>query len=388
MIRAGDNFAAGSGEAAQLMGPSNIVTRGRWYHPPALRRAWTLDLTAARDTLMFAEAGEAAAAAERQLAHLADPLEQLGRRLRELDPRFVITCARGSSDHAATFAKYLIETRIQTPVASYAPSTSSVYETAWRKLKGALFLAISQSGQSPDLILSARAARDAGALVVAIVNDPASPLAEVAELTIPMLAGPERSVAATKSYIASLLVLARLVAAWTEEEELAGALNNAPQILRSAWALDWSPAVEPLSKSTGLYVLGRGMSLGIAQEAALKLKETCGLHAEAYSAAEVKHGPMAIVGAGFPVLMMVPNDEARDAFEPLARDFIERGAQVILAGTKEPGALALPVSPGLHPVLAPIASIQSFYGLAAELSLARGLHPDQPPHLSKITETR
>lgn len=345
-------------------------------------------MTAATETLMFAEAADAAAAAERQLAGLADPLKELGGRLRELDPRFVITCARGSSDHAATFAKYLIETRIQTPVASYAPSTSSVYETAWRKLKGALFLAISQSGQSPDLILSARAARDAGALVVAIVNDPASPLGEVAELTIPMLAGPERSVAATKSYIASLLVLARLVAAWTEEEELADALNKAPQILRNAWALDWSPAVEHLSKGAGLYVLGRGLSLGIAQEAALKLKETCGLHAEAYSAAEVKHGPMAIVRAGFPVLMMVPNDEARDAFEPLARDFIERGAPVILAGTKEPGALTLPVLPGLHPVLAPIASIQSFYRLAAELSLARGLHPDRPPHLSKVTETR
>ncbi|MDP8912028.1 MAG: SIS domain-containing protein [Pseudomonadota bacterium] len=347
-----------------------------------------LGLTAAGETLMFAEAAEAAAAAERQLACFGDPLERLGRRLRELDPPFVITCARGSSDHAATFAKYLIETRVQTPVASHAPSTSSVYQTAWRKLKGALFLAISQSGQSPDLILSARSARDAGALVVALVNDPASPLAEVAELTIPILAGPERSVAATKSYIASLLALAQLVAAWTEEEELADALTGAPRILRNAWALDWSPAVEPLSKSAGLYVLGRGMSLGIAQEAALKLKETCGLHAEAYSAAEVKHGPMAIVGAGFPVLMLVPNDEARDAFEPLARDFIERGARVILAGTKEPGALTLPVLPGLHPVLAPIASIQSFYGLAAELSLARGFHPDRPPHLSKVTETR
>ena len=350
--------------------------------------ARTIGLIAVGDTLMFAEAAEAAEAAERQLASLADPLKELGRRLRELDPSFVITCARGSSDHAATFAKYLIETRVQTPVASYAPSTSSVYETAWRKLNGALFIAISQSGQSPDLILSARAARDAGAFVIAIVNDPASPLGEAAELTIPMLAGAERSVAATKSYIASLLALARLVAAWTGEEELAKALDRAPDFLRRAWALDWSPAVEPLSRSAGLYVLGRGMSMGIAQEAALKLKETCGLHAEAYSAAEVKHGPMAIVGTGFPVLMLVPNDEARDAFEPLARDFVERGARVILAGTKEPGALTLPVLPDLHPVLAPIASVQSFYRLAAELSLARGLHPDRPPHLRKVTETR
>ncbi len=337
---------------------------------------------------MFAEAAEAAVVAERQLAQLAGPIRELARRLRALDPALVITCARGSSGHAATFAKYLIETRLQTPVASYAPSTSSVYRTAWRKLQGALFVAISQSGQSPDLVLSTRAAREAGAFTVAIVNDPHSPLGQVAEVTIPMLAGSERSVAATKSFIASLLVLAQLVAAWSEDEALSDGMSGAPQVLKNAWALDWSPALPALMKAASLYVLGRGMSLGVAQEAALKLKETCGMHAEAYSAAEVKHGPMAIIGTGFPVLMLVPNDEARGAFEPLARDFVERGAPVILAGDEEPGALTLPVLPGLHPVLAPIASIQSFYGLAAELSLARGFDPDRPPHLSKVTETR
>ncbi len=337
---------------------------------------------------MFGEAAEAATVAERQLAELAGPIRKLGQRLRALDPALVITCARGSSDHAATFAKYLIETRLRRPVASHAPSTSSVYQTAWRKLEGAVFLAISQSGQSPDLTLSTRAAREAGALTVAIVNDPDSPLGELADVTIPMLAGSERSVAATKSFIGSLLVLAQLVAAWSDDEALSHALSLAPQVLSNAWTLDWSPALPALSQAHSLYVLGRGMSLGVAQEAALKLKETCGIHAEAYSAAEVKHGPMAIVGAGFPVLMLVPNDEARGAFEPLACDFVERGARVILAGDEEPGALTLPVVPGLHPVLAPIASIQSFYRLAADLSTARGFDPDRPPHLSKVTETR
>jgi glucosamine--fructose-6-phosphate aminotransferase (isomerizing) len=342
----------------------------------------------AEDTLMFAEAAEAAAVAEVQLAELVQPISELGKRLRECDPSVIITCARGSSDHAATFAKYLIETRVHTPVASYAPSTSSVYATPWRKLKGSVFLAISQSGQSPDLLLSARAARDAGAFVIAVVNDPRSPLAEIADVTIPMLAGPERSIAATKSFIGSLLILAQIVAAWAEDDELATALTGAPDMLRRAWELDWSPAVDALCNARSLYVLGRGMSLGIAQEAALKLKETCGLHAEAHSAAEVRHGPMAIVGAGFPVLMLVPNDEGREAFEPLARDFVERQANVIMAGEEEPGALTLPVLPGLHPVLAPIASIQSFYRLAAELSIARRLHPDRPPYLNKVTETR
>jgi glucosamine--fructose-6-phosphate aminotransferase (isomerizing) len=342
----------------------------------------------AEDTLMHAEAAEGASVAERQLAGLREAMHGLGRRLRELDPSVVITCARGSSDHAATFAKYLIETRALTPVASYAPSVSSVYATAWRKLAGTLFLAISQSGQSPDLVVSARAAREGGAFVVAIVNDANSPLADVAEVAIPMLAGPERSVAATKSHIASLLAVTSLVAAWTQDDALHAALEGAPAALRHAWDLDWSPACAALAGAPGLFVLGRGLTLGIAQEAALKLKETCGLHAEAYSAAEVKHGPMAIVGAGFPVLMMVPNDEGRDAFEPLARDFVGRGARVIMAGDEQPGALALPVIGDLHPALAAIATIQSFYGFAAALSLARGLHPDRPRHLQKVTETR
>lgn len=342
----------------------------------------------AAQTAMYAEAAEAATVAERQRAELGDVLAGLGERLRALDPRFVITCARGSSDHAATYAKYLIETRLRTPVASFAPSTSSVYGTAWRRLDGALFLAISQSGRSPDLLLSAQAARDAGALVVAIVNDPESPLAAAADVAVPMLAGPEHSVAATKSHIASLLLIARIVASWTSDGELGEALAEAPAALQGAWTLDWQAALPTLLAARNLYVLGRGLTFGVAQEAALKLKETCGLHAEAYSAAEVKHGPMAIVGAGFPVLMFVPNDEAGHAFGPLARDFAARGAAVMASGAEMPGAVPLPTVAGLHPALAPIAAIQSFYRMAAGLSLARGLDPDRPPHLQKVTSTR
>jgi glucosamine--fructose-6-phosphate aminotransferase (isomerizing) len=339
-------------------------------------------------TQMYAEAVEGASVAERQLAELKHDLRSLGQRLRMMDPPLVITCARGSSDHAATFAKYLIEIRARTPVASFAPSTASLYATPWRHLEGTVFLAISQSGQSPDVLVSARAARDAGALVIAIVNDIHSPLSEIAEVTIPMLAGPERSVAATKSFIASLLVILGLVAAWTEEDDLDGASAIAPQVLRAAWDLDWSPAVEPLTGGSNLLVLGRGLNYAIAQEAALKLKETCNLHAEAFSAAEVKHGPMALVRAGFPVFMLMPSDEGRDALDELLRDFIGRRAQLIVAGGEQDGALCLPFLPDLHPVLAPIAAIQSFYRFANSLSLARGLDPDRPPHLRKVTETR
>ena len=341
----------------------------------------------AERTLMFAEAAEAADVAARQQAGLGPAIASLGERLRALDPQLVITCARGSSDHAATYAKYLIETRTRTPVASFAPSTSSVYGTAWRRLDRAVFLAISQSGRSPDLLLSARAARDAGALVVALVNAEDAPLAEIAHATLPLLAGPEHSVAATKSYIASLLAMARITASWTGDTELGLALADAPATLRNAWALDWSAAVAALREARNLYVLGRGLTLAVAQEAALKLKETCGLHAEAYSAAEVKHGPMAIVQAGFPVLMLVPEDDAGETFPVLARDFADRGASLVAAGGIAAGT-RLPTLPGLHPALVPVAQIQSFYRLAAELSIARGFDPDRPPHLRKVTETR
>lgn len=342
----------------------------------------------AEQTLIFAEAAQAAAVAERQLAELRAPMDILGRRLRDLDPPLVLTCARGSSDHAATFAKYLVETHALAPVASYAPSVSSLYETPWRKLGGALFLAISQSGRSPDIIMSARAAQDAGALVVALVNDPDSPLAQAADVAIPLLAGPEASVAATKSFIASLLAVLGLVAAWTQNDGLQRALATAPRALRDAWNLDWSPAIAALTGADNLFVLGRGLNFAAAQEAALKLKETCGLHAEAFSAAEVLHGPAALVGPGFPVFMLVPGGKGQEDFERLADHFVRLGAPLIMAGGTHSGTLNLPSLPGLHPALAPIATIQSFYRLVVDLALARNRDPDRPPHLRKVTETR
>lgn len=340
-----------------------------------------------RETFLEIEAREAPSVAARQLAENADLLASLGRQLRALSPPLVMTCARGSSDHAATYAKHFIETRAATPVASHAPSVSSVYGTRWRSLEGALFLAVSQSGRSPDLVASARSARDAGALVAAMVNAPDSPLAAAADVTLPLLAGPEQSVAATKSYIASLLGSLQLVAAWTEAEDLAEAAADAPAALTAAWSCDWSPMASVLEEAHGAFVIGRGSTLAVAQEIALKLKETSGLHAEAYSAAEVRHGPMAIVGEGFPVMMLAPADAGREGFEALAGEFIGRGARVMMAGETHPGAIELPTPPDLHSALAPVAAVQSFYRAVAALSLARGFDPDRPPHLRKVTET-
>ncbi|WP_255500800.1 SIS domain-containing protein [Caulobacter sp. 17J80-11] len=334
-------------------------------------------------TRMFAEAAEASRVVAGQLADGA--AARLGARLRELQPRVVVTCARGSSDHAATYAKYLIETRTGVPTASAAPSIASVY-AAEPKLDGALFLAISQSGKSPDLLAGAEQAKKAGAFVAALVNVEDSPLAELADAVVPLKAGPELSVAATKSYIASLSAIAGVVAAWAGDEALEHALTGLPDALARAWALDWSPAVGRLVDARDLYVVGRGLGFGVAQEAALKFKETCGLHAEAFSAAEVKHGPMALVQPGFPVLALAQDDETREGVAALAAEFAARGAEVIAAGVEAPGALVLPTVAG-HPALEPLLRVQSFYRMANALSVARGFDPDRPPHLAKVTET-
>ena len=346
-------------------------------------------MSAARaQTRMEREAEESAAVAERQAAENAALLKQIGRALRDLDPRLVMTCARGSSDHAATYAKHLIELETGIPAASHSPSISSIYRAKWRGLERTLFLAISQSGESPDLVLSARAAREAGAMVVSIVNAHSSPLAAESDWVLPIAAGAEKSVAATKSFIGSMLAVAGLVAEWSDSDPLRAALSSAPDALRRSWALNWSTDVGSLRSARNMYVIGRGSTLPIAQEAALKLKETCGIHAEAVSAAEVQHGPMAIVGRDFPVLLLAPDDAAGPYVAPLAERLVKQGAHVIAAGLKVEGALNLPVVSGLHPAIAPAASILSAYRMIAALSLARGLDPDAPPNLRKVTETR
>jgi glucosamine--fructose-6-phosphate aminotransferase (isomerizing) len=334
---------------------------------------------------MYCEAEQAPQVVGEQIAANTLRLERLGERLRQLAPHAVVTCARGSSDHAATFAKYLIETRLNILTSSAAPSVSSVYDST-PNLSGTLFLAISQSGASPDLLATVRAAKNAGALVVALVNAESSPLAQTADFTVPLCAGIERSVAATKSYIASLSAIIQLVGSWARDGDLLTDLQGAPTLLEQAWTLDWSPAVSRLRLASDLYVLGRGLGLGVAQEAALKFKETCGLHAEAVSSAEVQHGPMALIRVGFPVLIFAQDDVTRSGVESLATELAGRRADIMLAGSKVPRALNLPTLPA-SPVLQPLLMVQSFYRMVNALALARGLNPDRPPYLNKVTET-
>jgi glutamine---fructose-6-phosphate transaminase (isomerizing) len=340
---------------------------------------------AEESTSLFREAAEAAFAVGTQLRNNAQHLADLGVHLRQLAPRAVITCARGSSDHAATFAKYLIETRLGIVTASAAPSVSSLYD-ARPDLRGTLLLAVSQSGASPDLLAAVANAKNAGALTVALVNAESSPLAQMADCAIPLFAGIERSVAATKSYIASLAAITQLVACWAQDPQLLAALLLLPQQLENAWRLDWREALGPLESVQDLYVVARGLGLGVAQEAALKLKETCRVHAEALSAAELRHGPMALVRPGFPVLIFAQNDETHSGVQALAAELASRGARVILAGAQSPGVLEL-ATQSAHPAVQPMLMIQSFYRLVNALAVQRGLDPDNPPHLCKVTET-
>jgi glucosamine--fructose-6-phosphate aminotransferase (isomerizing) len=341
-------------------------------------------------SLMFQEAASAPTVAAGQVAANRDLMRAAGARLRALDAPFAVTIARGSSDHAAAFAKLLFETRLSLPVVSQAPSIATLYKATSARFQGAVVLAISQSGRSPDLIETARAARAAGATLIVMVNDDKSPLAEEADILIPLHAGAERSVAATKSYIASLVAITHLVAEWQGDAVLLAALDGIEASLTAAWEQDWSAALDPLAATQSLLVLGRGITWPIAAEAALKFKETAQLHAEAFSSAEVAHGPMALVGAGDPILAFAPADAAVQGFSERLAAFAERGATVIAAGQSDvvaPATVQLPVPAAGHPVIDAIGMIQSFYRLAEALAVSRGLDPDQPPFLSKVTRT-
>jgi glutamine---fructose-6-phosphate transaminase (isomerizing) len=340
---------------------------------------------AAERTLMFEEAADASNAVRAQLQYGSAAMRALGAQLRKLNPRAVITCARGSSDHAATYAKYLIETHAQVLTASAAPSVSSVYGVT-QDVRGCLFIAISQSGRSPDLLASVASAKASGATVLALCNSADSPLTAAADLVIELNAGPERSVAATKSYLASLAAIAQMVAAWKENAKLEAALAQLPDLMDRSWALDWSAALPELESAENLYVVGRGLGLSAAQELALKCKETCGIHAEAFSSAELRHGPFALLRKGFPALLLAQHDGTRPGIEALAIELARRGVPVLLAGANAAGSISLP-SVEVAAELAPILLVQSAYRMIASLAVRRGLDPDRPPHLHKITET-
>lgn len=337
-------------------------------------------------TLMLREAMQTPAVIALQRSSNRSAIKRIVGRLRAIDPPFIATCARGSSDCAATYAKYLFERRPGLAVCSFAPSIASLYG-ARLQLKNTAFLAISQSGRSPDLLSAAQSARECGAYVVAIVNDQDSPLAELADDVLPILAGDEHSVAATKSCLGAMAAIFDLRAEWLGDTDAHATLDGLPEALDAALQVDWSHAIPQMRGIRQAFVISRGTGFAGVQEAALKLKETCKIQAEAFSAAEVKHGPMAVVDEGFPVIAASTLDAAQAGIDDVMELFLERGAKVFSAGSPLKGAISMPLPVAPSRDLQPLVFLQAFYRFANSLSLARGFDPDNPKHLKKVTET-
>lgn len=347
---------------------------------------------AAGPSQMAREAAEAPAAAARLLAADGPAWDALGAGLRAQPPTQVLTVARGSSDHAAHYLAYLAAARLGRLVASLPMSVVTLYGARLQG-QGLLAVALSQSGQSPDLVAPLRHIATQGGRTLALVNDTASPLAAAAQHVLGLHAGPETSVAATKSFINQCVAGARLVANWQGDAAFHAALQALPAALAQATRTDWAAALDLLAPATQMYVVSRGTALPVAQELALKCKEVCGLQAEAFSGAELRHGPMALVGPGFPVLVLAPAGPAQAGLLALAGELQAHGARVLLAvppGTADvpAGALVLPLVPAPHADLDPVCAVQSAYAMVEALARARGLDPDRPRHLAKVTRTR
>lgn len=335
---------------------------------------------------MRREIDEIPEAAGRLVAGFSADATKIGDVLRQRDPAIVTTIARGSSDHAAAFLKYAIELKAGRPVASIGPSIASIYH-APLMLDNALCLSISQSGRSPDIVAMQDAAKAGGALTMSLTNVAGSPLASASDHAVDIRAGSEIGVAATKTYVNSIVAGLMVLAAWTRDDDLFAALGRLPEQLARAVRLDWSALVEGVEGEPSLFVLGRGPALAIAHEAALKFKETCNLHAEAYSAAEVLHGPVSMVGDGFPVLCLAVRDAAEGSVIETANRLTEGGAVVHVTSDRATRAGKLDFVETGHALTDAVALIAPFYGLVEKLARDRGLDPDKPVRLKKVTET-
>lgn len=326
---------------------------------------------------MAQETIDAPAAVGRALAGNRQALQAFARQFRTSKPAFFLTCARGSSDHAAAYFKYLSEIVLGLPCCSLGPSVVSVFG-ARLALRDCILVTVSQSGRSPDILSCQEEAKRAGIPTVALTNDDTSPLAARADLCLPLLAGPELGVAATKTFICSVALLAAMVAAAADDRRLEDAVNRLPDALAQALHCRWEAVEAVLATARSLYVVGRGPTLAMAREAALKLKEICRIHAEAYSAAELMHGPVELVQAGFPVLVFQSADAAAATTATTVAALARAEARVLVP----------PYQPTAHPLLDPIAIIQSFYVSAERVSRRLGFDPDAPRLLNKVTETR
>jgi glucosamine--fructose-6-phosphate aminotransferase (isomerizing) len=325
---------------------------------------------------------------------LEQKLPQLQRIAQQLPPfEYVLIAARGSSDHAALYAKYVWATLAGYPVALAAPSISTLYHASLR-MAGALVVGISQSGQSPDIIAVLEEAHTQSRPTLAITNDGASPLAAIADHVIELHAGPERSVAATKTYTAELAVIAALAALWSGQPQHLSDLQRLPAAMTATLqgASDLARRAERYRYMDHCAIIGRGYNYSTAFELALKLKELTYMNTAAYSSADFRHGPIATIDTGFPVILTMPAGIVLDDMLDLARALQQRGAELIVVSDAPPAlALARTPLPLAEPVpewLSPLTAILPGQLLALHLTLAKGLDPDVPRGLQKVTRTR
>ena len=332
----------------------------------------------------------------RLLDELAGAAAQVAAAVRARDVRYAVIAARGTSDNAARYAKYLFGATNRLPVALATPSLFSIYHTPPR-LRDALVLGVSQSGQSPDIVAVVEEGRRQGALTVAVTNAPVSPLAQAADHVLPLDAGEERAVAATKTYTAQLAALALLavqLAGDAEREERLSALRSVPEAMEKTLALEEpiALAAQRYAYATECLVLGRGYNYATAFEIALKLKELTYVVAQAYSSADFRHGPVAIVERGFPAVVIAPQGAVYPDVLALTRELTAREAElIVISGQDE--ALQLARTPLRLPVvlpewLSPFTCVVPGQLLALHVTLAKGYDPDHPRGLKKVTETR
>lgn len=328
-------------------------------------------------TIMAQEAAEAPARIREQLAANSDIISTIVAQIQLRKPKYVYMVGRGSSDHAGVFGKYLIETEVGLPVVAAAPSIASVYNKQLQ-LTDALVLVISQSGRSPDILAQVAMAKKAGALVVALVNDTTSPLAAEADYVVPLFVGAEKAVAATKSFLATISALLQLVSVWADNQALQHAVEELPAALEQAQLLPAQLTPAQLATVQHGVVLGRGPGYAIAREIALKLKEVCGIHAEAFSSAEFLHGPVTLVKDQFAIIDVTVADEAFAAHKAQIEEVQRRGASVVHLHHGDISS---------HPRVLPLLVLQRFYLDVEAVARSRGVNPDAPPGLNKVTKT-
>jgi glucosamine--fructose-6-phosphate aminotransferase (isomerizing) len=327
----------------------------------------------------------------RLLERSRGPAEAAAAACRLHAPRFVMIAARGTSDNAARYGQYLFGVRNRLAVAPSAPSLFTHYDAA-PALDSAVVIGISQSGQSPDVVAVLREGQRQGAVTIAITNDPASPLARKASFVLPLHAGQERAVAATKTYTAQLMALAMLSAALDGDPAGWDQLSTVPDRVGEALALNPAPRAGMVPNLTRLVVVGRGYNLSTAFEVALKIKETCYVMADPYSSADFLHGPVALLEEGLPLLVVAPTSRAFDDLDAVIGLAKERKAPLVAISDSpallEAADVGLPLPAGVPEWLSPLVAVVPGQLWACALARARGLSPDAPRGLKKVTLTR